>query len=133
MTGKLWMTKVGLVRTGGEDEAVVRSLTALAQGFNGQAPRVEIDSLHVSENHRGVSLVAQDVPDRRRDISFGENTRRHLIQERLKEVVVAAVDNSYINLSAPQCSSSEQTPEATADNGDPMAAGRWNDAHRALR
>jgi hypothetical protein len=48
-------------------------------------------------------------------------------------VVVVAVDNNYVDLSASQRSGSEQTAEATADNGDPMAGGRWSNAHRASR
>jgi hypothetical protein len=46
-------------------------------------------------------------------------------------VVIAAVDNRYVNFRASQRPGSEKTAEATADNGDPMAAGRWSNAHRA--
>ena len=41
----------------------------------------------------GVGLPAQDVADRRRDLALGEDPGRELVEQRLEQVVVGAVDH----------------------------------------
>src|SRR5262245_52602538 len=53
-------------------------------------------------------------------ISLGENARRHLVQQRLEQVMVVAVNDSHVDVSASQSSGGEQATEATAHDHDAM-------------
>jgi hypothetical protein len=66
--------------------------------------------------------MAQDVSNRRGDVPLGENTGRHLVQERLEEVMVVAVDDGDVDVRASQRSCGEQAAEATTHDHDAMPA-----------
>ena len=51
-----------------------------------------IDAEHFGEQDGGVRVAADDLSDRRRDVRCGEARRCDLVEERLKEMMVAAVD-----------------------------------------
>ena len=90
-------------------------------------------ALHLAKQHCDVALVAQDVPDRRRDVALGENPRCHLVQQRLEEMVVVAVDDGHVHGGVSQSPGREQTTEAAAHDRDTMTAGFRAVAHRACR
>jgi hypothetical protein len=49
--------------------------------------------LHIAKYHRRVSLTAEDLTNRWGHVSLGKDARRQLVQQRLKEMVIAAVDD----------------------------------------
>lgn len=51
-----------------------------------------IDTINLRHHHRHVALIAQHPPNRDRDIGGMEHRRGHLIEQRLKEVVVGAIE-----------------------------------------
>ena len=56
----------------------------------------------LGEQHLDVGLAAQDVADRRRDVAGRQPGRRHLVEQRLEEVVVAPVDHDDVHARASQ-------------------------------
>ncbi len=99
---ELRMAEVRLVRTARENQGVVRNLAAQAKRVDAQAACIEVDRLDVSEHHGRVSLAAQNVPHRRGDIALGKDAGSHLVQQRLKQVVVRSVDHRHLDISPPQ-------------------------------
>ena len=57
-----------------------------------QPPGVEIDPLDLGHAHRDVALPGQHRADRRGDVRRVQPRRRHLVQQRLEQVVVLAID-----------------------------------------
>ena len=62
----------------------------------------------------------QDVSRRRGDLPFGEDAGRDLVEQRLEEVVVRAVDQAHVHRRAPQEARREETAEARPDDDDPV-------------
>jgi len=73
----------------GEDEVVERQLAIRQQHPFARG----IDALHLRQNHIEVGLTTQDRPDGLRDVRSGQTGCRHLIQQRLKKMVVLPVDH----------------------------------------
>jgi hypothetical protein len=66
--------------------------------------------------------MAQDVADRRGDVPLGEHPGRDLVEQRLEEVVVGAIDHHHLDRRAPQGLGGEQPGEPAADDDDVAAA-----------
>src|SRR5262249_24408733 len=49
-----------------------------------------------------VALASEHLAQRGRDVGWGEHGRCHLVQERLKEMVIVAIDQNDLRLSAPE-------------------------------
>ena len=56
-----------------------------------------------------------------RDLPFGEDARRHLVEQRLEEVVVGAVDDRDPDRLAAERPGGEEAAEAAADDHDVVA------------
>jgi hypothetical protein len=54
----------------------------------------EVDADGAAEQDLDVALAAEDRADRVRDLGGAEAGHRHLVEQRLKQVVVAAVDDA---------------------------------------
>ena len=52
-----------------------------------------VDGRGVGQHHADVRLMAEDPADRRGDVGRAERGGRHLVEQRLEEVVVGAVDD----------------------------------------
>ncbi len=76
---------------GGEHQIVVADALAGHQHF---APR-RIHAGHFAEQHAHVELLAEQAAHRRGDVARGEPRGRHLIEQRLEQVVVVAVDQRH--------------------------------------
>ena len=55
-----------------------------------------------ARSYAEVSLLRLELTDRRGDLGGREDRRRHLIEQRLKYVVVAAVDQDDLGIGVPQ-------------------------------
>jgi hypothetical protein len=77
-----------------------------------------IHRLRVRQQHLGIFLLAQDLPDRRRDIRRSQRRRRHLVQQRLKQVVVAPVKHRDPHRRAVQLARGVDAAETGAENHD---------------
>ncbi len=61
---------------------------------------VEVEPRHLGEEHVGVGLAVEDVPERRSDLDRRERSGRNLVGERLKEMEVLAIDERDVDVGA---------------------------------
>ena len=80
--------------------------------------------LTVGEQGRDVAAVAQEIADRPGDFGGGERSGRDLIQQRLKQMMVAAVDQRDLDRRALQPQRAFQPAEAGADDHHAMGGFR---------
>jgi hypothetical protein len=82
-----------------------------------------------------VSLLRLELPDRRGELGGREDRRRHLIEQRLKYVVVAAVDHDDIDISVPKRACRGESGKAGADDDDafPLLVGSLDAGGRLVR
>ena len=94
---------------------------------------LKVDMRNLPQHYRSVLLIAQDAPGRRRDVGGRESGSRHLIEQRLKEMIIVAVDHSYVERGMPQRLGSRKPSKTSADDRNPgtMVAGITL-GHRAL-
>ena len=59
---------------------------------------VFIDSADFAQKYGRVSLILQKSPDRRCDLSWRKHRCRHLIEQRLKEVVIRSINHNDIGV-----------------------------------
>ena len=108
----LIVTEVRVRRAGRDDEKVV------AQRTIGECESLDrrIDRDHICEQHLGVALATQDPADRRRDVTRRQRRRRYLIQQRLEDVMVAAIDERDLHGRPPERPRGIKASETTADD-----------------
>jgi hypothetical protein len=85
----LVVAEIGVPRPSRDDQIVVRDAPLIDQHLAG----CSVDVGNPAENHLGVALPAQDGTDRLGDVGGRERCGRDLIEQRLKQVIVAAVDH----------------------------------------
>ena len=73
---------------------------------------LEVDAGDLAEQHLGVLLAAEHLAGRRRDLALGEDAGRHLVEQRLEEVVRGLGDHRHVDVGAAQRLGAEQPPEA---------------------
>jgi hypothetical protein len=86
----------------------------------GDRAPIEVESRHARQRHLGVLLAAKHAADRRRDLPLRQDPRGHLVQQRLEQVVIDAVDEGEIHGRALQEPGSEQPAESAPDDDDAM-------------
>src|SRR5262249_6611319 len=87
----------------------------------------EVDINHVAELHLRVRMFPQHFPRRRRDRTGWEDAGRDLVEQRLEEVVVRAVDECDLDRGALEDLRCDQAAEPCTDDHDPVLC------HLALR
>ena len=75
------MAEIGVLRPGREDQIIV-ALVRPKAGLD--PPRCDIDADHLVEQHRRVPLIAQNRPDRLRNIGRRQRRCRYLVKQRLE-------------------------------------------------
>jgi len=105
--------EVGVSGAGREDQPVVRERTSALEHH---VAGVRKDRTNAVEQHADVLRASQDRPDRRRDIGGGQGRGRDLIQQRLKDVVVAPVDQRDVDVSPREPLGRGEPAEAAADD-----------------
>src|SRR5262249_2494601 len=78
----------------GRDHQIIERNLADAGARGGRLNRAgsKVDSGDLRQEHAGVLLLRLELTDWRSDLGGREDRRRHLIEQRLKDVMVAAVD-----------------------------------------
>ncbi len=113
------VTEVGEAGAGGDDERVVVDRPAVRE-HDTTPDRVDLACL--AEQHGRVLLAAQDAPQGLGDLARGQGAGRDLVQERLEEVEVPAIDERDLDTSvSAEALGSVQATEATTDDDDPVA------------
>jgi hypothetical protein len=101
--GEAVVAEVGLRGAGGHDQRVVGG---------GRGP---------AQHHGGDELPLQvDPPGGRRDLALGQDPGRHLVEQRLEQVVRRLGDHGHLDVGAAQRLGAEEAPEAGADHHHPV-------------
>ena len=82
------MAEIATPGSGGQDQVVVAVATLVEHDL----PSCGIDLLHFAQQHLHIWCLAHHLPQGRRHISLGDQSRRHLIEQGLEQVEVALVD-----------------------------------------
>src|SRR5262245_66688347 len=106
------MAEIVVSRSRGHDERVVVD-RAIAEH---NAPGGNIDAGYFAEHDFDVLAAAQDGSQRLGDIGGRQSARGHLVEQRLKEVEIAAVDQRDLNIGAFESAGSAEAAEAAADD-----------------
>jgi hypothetical protein len=78
--------------------------------------RLDVDPGHLGEEHFDRRPPAKEAAKRGRDLARGEDAGRDLVEERLKEVVVGAIDESDVDRVPAEGLRRPQPAEAAADD-----------------
>jgi hypothetical protein len=127
----LIVAEVGVPRPGGEHQEVVRDLAPLLVHVH-DAP-LGVHLLHRGHEHRGVPLFAQEPADGHGDVARGQHRRRHLVEQRLEEVVVRAVDDRHVHRGALELLRRLDPREPAADDHHVRAAPAPLSSHAPLQ
>ena len=87
----------------GEDDVLLRS------GDRSDGPQHDLD----------IALAPEDPADRRGDIARAQRCRRHLVEQRLEQVMIVAIDQDHPNRGVAERPRGLQSAEATPDDHDP--------------
>jgi hypothetical protein len=82
------------------------------------APARHVDVTYVREQHRDVLLAAQHPPDRRCDVARRQRRRSDLIQQRLEQMVIVAVEERDTDRGIGERPRRVETAEAAAEDDD---------------
>lgn len=106
------VAEIGVARACSQHERVVgNDGTVIEQDL----PGLLVDAGDGRQQGGDVWTVAQQMPDRPGDLGGGERSRRHLIEQRLEQMMVATVDDGDAHQSAAQPVDRLQPAEAGAD------------------
>jgi hypothetical protein len=109
------VTEVRGLRADGEDQPVVGE-RLLRIVVDVDLARFEVDVAHVTEHDPHVGLAGEDGADRGCDLGGREARHRHLVEERLEEVIVRAVDQRDLDVSARERLRRFEPAEAASDD-----------------
>ena len=126
-------TEPRLRSTRSDDEVVVMMDMLGPQGPSGHRAGSEVDVGHLAEEHVGVALARQHLAGGRGDLAGAEDPGRHLIEQRLEQVVARLGEDRHVDIGPLEGSGGEQAPEPGADDDDARAGtgagGRWVCSH----
>jgi hypothetical protein len=88
-----------MARARRHDERVVRgrAFLAAAAAAEQHGALLEVEARHLAEYNAGVALVLEDSAQRRGDLHCRERARRDPVEQRLKQVEVAAVNQGHLD------------------------------------
>jgi hypothetical protein len=106
------VAEIGVRRTSGDNQVVVGDF-AVRQ--NHDLP-LRVYPARLGQQHLGVLLAPQDPSDRRRDVTRGQGRHRNLVQQRLEDVVVAAIENGDTHRGPVQRAGRVESAKSAADD-----------------
>ncbi len=111
--GPLVVAEVGVGGAGGQQQVVVVQRAAIGHA---DLPGLLVDGHHFAQPHFHIALVAEDVAQGCGDIRGGQAGSGHLVQQRLEQVMVAAVDQGDAYALAGQGTGGPEAGKTAADN-----------------
>ena len=115
----LVMAEIGVARAGRDHELVIGQAAVADQ----HRTAVEIDAADRAEHDIGVRLPSQNAADRPGDVGRRQSRGCNLVQQWLKEMIVAAVDDRHVRRRSAEMGRGLQPAETGADNNDARARG----------
>ena len=119
------VAKVGVSSAGGQNKVI--EIETCSTGKR-DLPRGGVEADDFIHHYLGVALVAQDGADGLGNVGRRQHRQRHLVKQRLKGVMVAAIDHGDVDLQARDPFGRMDPRKACADDNDTGTAGRWRDA-----
>src|SRR4051812_39501846 len=113
------MSKATMPSACGYDQRVVTDFAALEL----HDAIVDIERLHVAQQNVAIWLPCDNRAQWRRDIRRRKPACCNLVQQRLKQMKVAAINKSNLHCRAPQSAGSIQSAESAADDDDAWEVG----------
>jgi hypothetical protein len=111
----LGVSEVRVCGAGGNDQEVERDRGTFVEEHPHSG---HVDVGGVGEQHRDVLLMAQHPADRRRDVARRQRGGGHLVEQRLEQMVVVAIEQRDANRCARQRARGVQAAEPAAENHD---------------
>src|SRR6266566_8536087 len=111
------MSKIGMLGAGRDDEMVVRDAAAFREQFSAR----RVDARNFRQNDLGIALPMEDAADRRCDISRRQTRGRDLVEQRLEQVVIVAIDDGDIKRRLRELLGRRKAAESRSDDDD----ARW--------
>lgn len=108
------LAEIAVTRSGREDEVVVWH-TLLTEDHH-MLPRV--DAGHRAQQHTHVEEIAEQPAHRRGNVAWRKARRRNLIEQRLKQVIVMAVDERHLHRNAAQPRRAGKSTESRTHDHD---------------
>ncbi len=109
----LVVAEIGVRGAGREHEVVVVESRAAAQHH---LPSNHVDADHLIHQDFSVVVMAQDGADGLGDVGRRQHRERHLIEKRLKEVMIAAVDQGHVDGQVREALGRVEAGKASADD-----------------
>ena len=124
VAGELVVAEPRLPGAGGDEQAVVGRDALAAEHRRGDGARLEVDVGDGAEHDPGVLLAGEHLARARGDLALGEDARRHLVEQRLEEVVRGRGDEGDLDvLAALERLRAEEASEARTDDDDSVGGG----------
>src|SRR5262249_46174405 len=82
------------------------------------ASLIAVEPGHLAEDHRGVALSSEDAANRGGDLPRAQDRRRHLIQQRLEQMMVLTIDQDDVDLGLPEGLRGGEATEASPHDHD---------------
>jgi hypothetical protein len=115
--------EVGLLRARGHDDAVELDDRLHVHQLRRHRTAGDIDLLHRAQQHPDVLLLAQDQPRRGCDLANRQDAGRHLIEQRLEQVMRRIGDEGDVDIGVLQFLRRSEASEAGPDDDDAVASG----------
>ena len=113
------LAEIAVLGTGGQDQEVI---VDRAGGIREHLPGPRVDAGDLGQQDRRVALLGKNTADGPGDVGRRQVGGRHLIQQRLEQVVVALVDDDHVDRRVPQLLGRRQAAEAGADDDHTRSA-----------
>src|SRR6185295_3834777 len=111
------VSKITVARTGREDQAVIGDVHVAAVGEAGHDEAlILVHGGYLAEDDRRIPLPAENAADRSTDLARRKHGGRHLIEQWLEQMVVAAVNQNHFNRSPAKSLGGGQTTKAAPND-----------------
>src|SRR5580698_327365 len=116
------MPKITMRDSGCDHQDVVTQRSPLLMVFIASIDklRVFINPADFAKKYGRISLTLQKSPDRGCDLSRRKHRCRHLIEQRLKEVMIRSINHQDIGVCIPKGSSGSEPRKTSTDNHDSL-------------
>jgi len=124
MAGEFVAAEIVRLHAGRDQEEIERKGAGDAFGArDSQHSASQIHAGDLAQQDIEICLADRELTKRRGNLGGRQHSRRHLVQQRLKDMVIAPIDEQYVRLASPQRMRCGDAGKATDDDRDPLSTG----------